>query len=76
MNRISTSTLKRLGSEIKRCSVPSSAGGSRRFNIRFVEEQPVVTGYASPDAGMAGNIKLGDVIAELDGIPVATLVGR
>ena len=45
-------------------------------NIRFIGEEPVVAGYANPEAGKTASVKPGDVITELDGVPVGTLVGR
>jgi C-terminal processing protease CtpA/Prc len=41
--------------------------------LRFVENQAVVTGY-SADAGKSMGLKLGDVIAQIDGVPVSKLV--
>jgi C-terminal processing protease CtpA/Prc len=41
--------------------------------LRFVENQPVVTGFPS-DAGKTIGLHVGDVIAELDGVPVSKLV--
>jgi C-terminal processing protease CtpA/Prc len=43
-------------------------------NIRFVENQAVVTGYSNPDLGKATGLKPGDVIQELDGVEVPKLV--
>ena len=42
-------------------------------NIRFIENRAVVTGYATAE-GQATGLKVGDVIAELDGVPVSKLV--
>jgi hypothetical protein len=41
--------------------------------LRFVENQAVVTGFSS-DAGKSTDLQVGDVIAELDGVPVSKLV--
>jgi C-terminal processing protease CtpA/Prc len=42
--------------------------------VRFIENQAVVTGYGATEAGRATGLKIGDVITELDGIPVPKLV--
>jgi hypothetical protein len=43
-------------------------------NLRFIENRAVVTGYGAAEAGAATGLKRGDVITELDGVPVARLV--
>jgi C-terminal processing protease CtpA/Prc len=43
-------------------------------NIRFVENQAVVTGNAMAEDGKTTGLKPGDVIIDLDGIPVSKLV--
>ncbi len=43
-------------------------------DVRFVENRAVVTGYATAGADTAIDLKRGDVIEALDGVPVATLV--
>jgi C-terminal processing protease CtpA/Prc len=44
------------------------------MNVRFVEDRPVISGWAATDPGGVAGLKIGDVITELDGIPVARLV--
>jgi C-terminal processing protease CtpA/Prc len=48
------------------CAVP--------VNIRFVENQAVVTGYSNPDLGRATGLKAGDILVSVDGGAVPTLV--
>uniref|UniRef100_Q028G2 Peptidase S41 n=1 Tax=Solibacter usitatus (strain Ellin6076) TaxID=234267 RepID=Q028G2_SOLUE len=43
-------------------------------NLRFVENQAVVTGYSAEAMENTSGLKVGDVIADLDGVPVAKLV--
>jgi len=43
-------------------------------NVRFIENRPVVTGYSATEAGRATGPKVGDVLTELDGVPVPKLV--
>ncbi len=45
-------------------------------HVRFVEGVPVVAGYADAAAGPAAGLALGDVLLELDGTPLSTLVER
>jgi len=42
--------------------------------IRFIEDEFVVTGYSHEDLGPATGLEIGDVIEEVDGRPVASLV--
>ena len=44
--------------------------------MRFIENQAVVTGYSDVVTGPATDLRVGDVIERLDGVPVAELVGR
>ncbi len=48
------------------CSLP--------VNVRFAENRAVVTGYSAEESGNSSGLKVGDVIADLDGVPVAKLV--
>jgi C-terminal processing protease CtpA/Prc len=43
-------------------------------NIRFVENQAVVTGYSNRDLGRATGLKPGDLLVSIDGSAVPTLV--
>ncbi|WP_345241991.1 S41 family peptidase [Nibrella saemangeumensis] len=38
--------------------------------VRFIENQAVVTGYYHDSAGRASRLKVGDIITKLDGLPV------
>ena len=42
--------------------------------VRFVENQAVVTGYASAEASKDSGLSIGDVITAIDGVPVKKLV--
>jgi len=42
--------------------------------MRFVEGRPVVAGFAFPEAAGSSSLKLGDIITQLDGVPVAKLI--
>jgi C-terminal processing protease CtpA/Prc len=42
--------------------------------VRFIENRAVVTGYPDAEAGKATGLRTGDVITELDGVPVLELV--
>ena len=44
--------------------------------IRFLENQAVVTGYSDAATGPATDLRVGDVIERLDGVPVAELLVR
>ncbi len=44
--------------------------------LRFVESNPVVTGYSDEEAGPASGLKAGDVLMELDGTPLNQLVEK
>lgn len=48
------------------CHVPAK--------LRFVEQRAVVTGPAAGEAAAAGGLQAGDVIEQIDGVPVARLV--
>jgi len=43
------------------------------ITVRFVENRAVVTGYVA-ESGKAAGFEIGDVITQLDGVPVAKLV--
>jgi C-terminal processing protease CtpA/Prc len=43
-------------------------------HVRFVEDVPVVTGFAPLPSGSSMEIKIGDVITQLDGRPVSKLI--
>ncbi|PYU68906.1 MAG: peptidase S41 [Acidobacteria bacterium] len=43
-------------------------------NVRFVENVPVISEFQSADLTNRGELKIGDVITELDGVPVSKLV--
>jgi C-terminal processing protease CtpA/Prc len=43
------------------------------ITVRFVENRAVVTGY-SAESGKATGLEIGDVISQLDGVPVSKLV--
>lgn len=51
---------------VGKCRLPVS--------LRFVDHQPVVTALASTDANTPAELKLGDIITALDGVPVAKLL--
>ena len=42
--------------------------------LRFIDNSAVVVGYRDAEAGAATRLQVGDVIASLDGVPVAQLV--
>ena len=44
--------------------------------VRFVEGRAVVTGFASPEAAQGSGLRIGDVIASLNDVPVETLVEK
>jgi len=44
--------------------------------LRFIENQPVVTGYQNPQSGPATGLQIGDIVTAIDGIPVTALVDR
>jgi Peptidase family S41 len=50
------------------CAVP--------VTLRFIENQPVVTGFPDAASGSASSLKRGDIVTALDGVPVAQLVER
>lgn len=50
---------------VGKCQIP--------VKIRFVEKSPVVTGFARTEAATTSGLKIGDVITELDGVPVPKL---
>ncbi len=50
------------------CTIP--------VNLRFIENQAVVTGYTDAASGSASGLKPGDVVTALDGDPVTQLVER
>ncbi|MFC0168955.1 S41 family peptidase [Pseudoduganella danionis] len=42
--------------------------------LRFVQDQAVVSGYTSAAEGMASGLQRGDILTELDGVPLAQLL--
>lgn len=42
--------------------------------VRFVEKQAVITGYYQPALGLATGLQKGDVVLQVDDVPVAELV--
>jgi hypothetical protein len=50
------------------CAVPAT--------LRFIENQPVVTGVTNAASGSGSSLKRGDIITALDGVPVTQLVER
>jgi C-terminal processing protease CtpA/Prc len=52
---------------------PDAGACNLPFRVRFVENQAVVTGYLATE-GRATGLQIGDVISELNGVPVAQLV--
>jgi C-terminal processing protease CtpA/Prc len=44
--------------------------------VRFIENQPVVYDYIIPKAAKESGLAAGDVITEIDGVPVKTLVEK
>jgi C-terminal processing protease CtpA/Prc len=50
-----------------KCRVP--------VKVRFVENNPVVAGFAATEGASTSGLKIGDVITELDGLPVPKLIG-
>jgi hypothetical protein len=44
--------------------------------VRFIEDQPVVTGYQNAQLGPATGLQIGDIVTALDGITVTELVER
>ena len=50
------------------CAIP--------VTLRFIENQPVVTGYTNSQSGPASGLQRGDVVSALDGVPVTQLVER
>ena len=53
---------------VGKCQIP--------VNVRFVENQPVIGGFSASDASGIGGLQLGDVITELDGVPIAKLIAQ
>ena len=45
-----------------------------RVNVRFVDHLPVITGSSPADSSNPTELRIGDVITELDGVPVGKLV--
>lgn len=43
-------------------------------NVRFAENVPVVSGFAAVNSDDHGQLKIGDVITTLDGVPVSKLI--
>jgi hypothetical protein len=44
------------------------------LNVRYIENRPVITGFTAADPNRVAEVKIGDVIIELDSVPVAKLV--
>ena len=44
------------------------------IDMRFIDDQPVVTGYSTKEAESASEFKAGDIVNELDGVAVTKLV--
>ena len=53
---------------VGRCHIP--------VRVRFIEQAAVVTGFGDATSGSATGLAPGDVVLELDGTPVSTLVER
>lgn len=53
---------------------PPLGGAQVPVALRFVEGKAVVTGYLHPALGPATGLEIGDVIEQVDGVPVETLV--
>ncbi len=53
---------------------PPVGKGQLPIVVRFVENRPVVAGFAAGEAGKNTGFMLGDEILELDGVPVGRLV--
>jgi C-terminal processing protease CtpA/Prc len=53
---------------VGKCQIP--------VNVRFVENQPVIGGFSASEANSVGDLQLGDVISELDGVPIAKLIAQ
>lgn len=51
---------------VGKCRVP--------VNVRFVENQPIVAGFSSSTSSGAADLKLGDIITAIDGVPVDKLI--
>lgn len=51
---------------VGKCKIP--------VRVRFVEKSPVVAGFAPTEAPTASGLKIGDIITELDGVPVPKLI--
>jgi C-terminal processing protease CtpA/Prc len=43
-------------------------------NVRFIENRAVVVSFAAAEVGKASGLRPGDIITELDGVPVSKLV--
>lgn len=53
---------------IGQCRIPTT--------VRFVEGRAVVTGFATPEATQTSGLRIADIIASLDDVPVETLIKR
>ena len=51
---------------VGKCQVP--------VKVRFIENSPIVAGFAATEAATTSGLKIGDVITELDGVPVPKLI--
>jgi C-terminal processing protease CtpA/Prc len=54
---------------------PPSGACQLPVSVRFIEGRPVITGYAGK-TGETSGMKPGDIITELDGVPIAKLIER
>jgi len=55
---------------------PPSGACQLPVRVRFVENQAVVTEYSESNLGPASGLRVGDVLIDLDGIPMRDLVER
>jgi hypothetical protein len=53
---------------VGKCQVP--------VTLRFIENEPIVTGYQHAQLGPATGLKIGDVVTAIDGITVTDLLAR
>jgi len=53
---------------VGKCQVP--------VTLRFIENQPVVTGYQNAQLGPATGLKIGDVVTAIDGVTIKELLER
>jgi C-terminal processing protease CtpA/Prc len=53
---------------VGRCQMP--------VTLRFIENQPVVTGYQNAQSGPATGLQIGDVVTAIDGVTIKELLER